>query len=184
MSLKGKHVDHDQLVARIRARDREALSYLYDHYSGAIYGAVSRIINDDDVSQEVLQDAFLKFWEKIDQYDSSKGRFFTWMVNISRNLAIDKLRSKEMKKAGKTGNIETYVSGIERDKLSKINVDGIGLKETLNSLRDEERFILDMAYFKGYTQSEISEEFGIPLGTVKTRLRMALKNMRKVLQVE
>ena len=184
MSLPNQQIDQDVLVANLRAKKADAFSYLYDNYSAAIYGSISRIVNDEDVAQEVLQDAFMKFWDKIEQYDASKGRFFTWMVNISRNLAIDKLRSKEMKKVGKTDNIETYVTGIERSKLNHLNVDGIGLKETLTNLRDEEKFILEMVYFKGYTQSEISDEFDIPLGTVKTRLRMGLKNMRKVLQVE
>ncbi|WP_462253374.1 RNA polymerase sigma factor [Ekhidna sp.] len=184
MNPANHQIDQDQLVIRIKAREAEAFSYLYDHYSAAIYGSISRIINDEDVAQEVLQDAFMKFWDKIEQYDSSKGRFFTWMVNISRNLAIDRLRSKEMKKAGKTANIETYVSGIERDNLSHLSVDTIGLKEMLKSLREEEQFILEMVYFKGYTQSEISKEFDIPLGTIKTRLKMALKNIRTVLQIE
>lgn len=184
MSQPNQQIDQDQLVAHIRERRADAFSYLYDNYSTAIYGSICRIINDEEVAQEVLQDAFMKFWDKIEQYDAAKGRFFTWMVNISRNLAIDKLRSKEMKKVGKTDNIETYVIGIERSKLNHLNIDGIGLKETLAALRDEEKFILEMVYFKGYTQSEISDEFEIPLGTVKTRLRMGLKNMRKVLKVE
>ncbi len=184
MNLTSQQIDQDQLVSRLREKQADAFTYLYDNYSAAIYGAIFRIINDEDVAKEVLQDAFMKFWNKIDQYDSSKGRFFTWMVNISRNLAIDKLRSKEMKKAGKTNDIETYVTSIERERLHHLNVDGIGLKETLSSLRDEEKTILELVYFKGYTQSEISDEFDIPLGTVKTRLRMGLKNIRKVLQVE
>lgn len=184
MNLPNHQIDQDQLVAQMRAKQADAFSYLYDHYSAAIYGSISRIVSNEDVAQEVLQDAFMKFWDKIDQYDPTKGRFFTWMVNISRNLAIDKLRSKEMKKVGKTDTIETYVTGIEQDNLHHLNVDGIGLKETLTALRDEEKFILELVYFKGYTQSEISEEFDIPLGTVKTRLRMGLKNLRNVLQVE
>lgn len=184
MNASNPQIDQDLLVSRIKSRETEAFGYLYDHYSAAIYGSIFRIVESEDVAKEVLQDAFMKYWDKIDQYDPSRGRFFTWMVNISRNLAIDKLRSKEMKKVGKTDTIETYVSGIERDNLDHLNIDGIGLKETLTSLRDEERFILEMVYFKGYTQSEISEEFDIPLGTVKTRLRMGLKNLRNVLQVE
>lgn len=184
VSSISNQIEQDQLVSRIRKRETEAFGYLYENYSSAIYGSIFRIVNNEDVAQEVLQDAFMKFWDKIEQYDVTKGRFFTWMVNISRNLAIDKLRSKEMKKVGKTDNIETYVSGIERDNLNHLNVDGIGLKEVLTSLREEERFILEMVYFKGYTQSEISEEHDIPLGTVKTRLRMGLKNLRKVLQIE
>lgn len=177
-------IDQDQLVKEIRAKKPEALSYLYENYSSAIYGAILRIVIDEEVAQEVLQDAFMKFWDKIDQYDSSKGRFFTWMINISRNLSIDRLRSKEMKKAGKTGDIEDYVTGIDAQNLSQQSIDGIGMKELMNNLRDEEKFILEMVYFKGYTQSEIAEEYKIPLGTVKTRLRMALKSMRKIVRVE
>lgn len=183
MDLPSKQIDQDQLVARMQAKQADAFSYLYDHYSGAIYGAILRVINDEKVAEEVLQDAFLKFWDKIDQYDASKGRLFTWMINISRNLAIDKLRSKEMKKAGKTDNIETFVSGIEQDNKDHLQVDSIGLKEAMATMREEERFILEMVYFKGYTQSEISKEFDIPLGTVKTRQRTALKQIRKVLNI-
>lgn len=145
---------------------------------------ISRIVNDQEVAEEVLQDAFMKIWDKIDQYESSRGRLFTWMANLSRNLAIDKLRSKEIKKVGKTDNIESFVTGIERSHRSYQYIDGIGLKETMKTLRDEERFILEMAYFKGYTQTEIADEFNIPLGTVKTRLRMGLKNLREVLNVK
>lgn len=184
MSLPNQQIDQDELVARMKAREADAFSHLYDNYSAAIYGSISRIIPNEDVAQEVLQDAFMKFWDKIDQYDTSKGRLFTWMVNISRNLAIDKLRSKEMKKVGKTDTIDTYVTGIEQAHLNYQHIDAIGLKETMASLRDEERLILELAYFKGYTQSEISEEYNIPLGTVKTRLRAGLKNLRKVLNIE
>ena len=184
MSLKSQQIDQEQLVAQIRARSKDAFSYLYDNYSAAIHGSISRIVNNEDVAEEVLQDAFMKYWDKIDQYNSSKGRFFTWMVNISRNLAIDKLRSKEMKKVGKTDNIETYVTGIDKARLSHQHEDGIGMTDVVKTLRAEEKFVIEMVYFKGYTQSEIAKEFDIPLGTVKTRLRMALKNMRNVLKQE
>jgi len=184
LSTANTQIDQEQLVEKLRAKSKEAFTYLYDHYSVALYGAINRIVTDEKVAEEVLQDAFVKFWNKIDQYDPSKGRFFTWMINISRNLAIDKLRSKEIKKAGKTDTIETYVTGIELSHQSYQNIDSIGLKEALKALREEERFILEMAYFKGYTQSEIAEEYDIPLGTIKTRLRMGLKSLREVLKIE
>ncbi|GAB4240570.1 MAG: sigma-70 family RNA polymerase sigma factor [Ekhidna sp.] len=180
----GNAIDQEQLVAQLRAKDKEAFAYLYDHYAGAVFGIISRIIFDEDVAKEVLQDAFMKFWDKIDHFDSEKGRLFTWMANITRNLSIDKLRSKELKKAGKTGTLDSYVTGIDQSNQYHQTIDTIGLKEALNSLREEERFILEMAYFKGYTQSEISDEYDIPLGTVKTRLRMGLKSLREVLNVK
>ncbi|MEP1096244.1 MAG: sigma-70 family RNA polymerase sigma factor [Cyclobacteriaceae bacterium] len=183
MSAHNHSIDQDQLVKEIQERRPEALNYLYDNYSGAIYGSILRIVQEEDIAKEVLQDAFMKFWDKIDQYDSSKGRFFTWMVNVTRNLAIDKLRSKELKKAQKTDDIGDYVN-TRSEGATHQNIDGIGMQEAMQGLRDEERFVLEMVYFKGYTQSEIEKEFGIPLGTIKTRLRMALVTMRKILDVE
>ncbi|MEP5614367.1 MAG: sigma-70 family RNA polymerase sigma factor [Cyclobacteriaceae bacterium] len=184
MSTQNHFIDQDQLVKEIQERRPEALNYLYDNYSSAIYGSILRIVTDEDIAKEVLQDAFMKFWDKIDKYDPSKGRFFTWMINISRNLSIDKLRSKELKKAQKTDDLGDYVNDTKSAGSTHQDIDGIGMKEAMRGLRDEEKFVLEMVYFKGYTQSEIEKEFGIPLGTIKTRLRMALVNMRKILNVE
>ncbi|MEQ8925570.1 MAG: sigma-70 family RNA polymerase sigma factor [Fulvivirga sp.] len=177
-------LEQNQIVNLLKQRDKSALAYLYDHYSAAIYGNVLRILGDEDVAKEVLQDAFMKYWDKIDSFDSSKGRLFTWMLNLARNLAIDKLRSKEIKKVQKTDDLADNVYNVESGNLIHQSIDGSGVKELMNNLREEERNILEFVYFKGYTQSEITEETGIPLGTVKTRLRMALKSLRSILRVE
>lgn len=185
MSQRGADkMEEAELVARLKRKDKMALSYLYDHYSGALYGVVMRIVQDEKVAEEVLQDVFMRIWDKIDSYDQSKSRLFTWMFNLSKNMAIDKLRSRELKKAGKTVEIANNVYTLDRDYLVHQNIDSIGLKEVIVKLRDEERLILELVYLKGYTQSEVSESQGIPLGTVKTRLRMALINLRKELGVE
>lgn len=182
MSSQENQIDQDELIAGLRRRDPMIMSYLVENYSAAIFGTISRILNNDPIAQEVLQDSFMRFWEKIDQFDPKKGRFFTWMINIARNLAIDRLRSREMKKTEKTDDISNYVTESGGAGILQQNIDGIGLKEVLNKLREEEKFVLEMSYFKGYTQSEISEEFDIPLGTVKTRFRMALIHMRGFLK--
>lgn len=184
MSQTTAQIDQERLVALLKKQDKEAMHYLYDNYSAALYGAISRIVNDDDVAEEVLNDAFLKIWDKIETYDVKKGRLFTWMLNLCRNLSIDKLRSKEIKKVKKTDDISNNVYNVERENLIHQQEESIGVKELLNNLREEEKLIVDLIYFKGYTQSEVSDEHGIPLGTVKTRLRMALKNLRNVLGVE
>lgn len=160
------------------ARDRIAFAYLYDHYSGALYGVISRIINKEEVAEEVLQDVFLKIWAKIEAYDASKGRLFTWMLNIARNQAIDKTRSKEISKDGKTGDIDNLVNRIDRKEFTELAVESIGVPELVSRLPADQRFVVEQLYFKGYTQSEVAEEFEIPLGTVKTRLRLALKQLR------
>lgn len=182
MASEHKQIDQDQIVSLLLSRDTKAFEYLFDNYAGAIYGIIVRIIIDETIAQEVLHDAFLRFWEKIDQYDDSKGRLFTWMANISRNLSIDRLRSREVKKAGKTDSLHSIVTE-SKDESTGLAVDGIGVKELLEKLREEERLVIDMVYFKGYTQAEVAETHNIPLGTVKTRTRMGLQNLRKLLSI-
>lgn len=172
-----------QLVTRVKNRDRAALETLYDQYSGALYGAILRIIRQQDLADEILQDAFLKFWDKIDTYDPAKGRLFTWMLNVARNLAIDKTRSKEISQQSKTGDIENFVGVIDRQESGAMPVDTIGLTETLKLLPEEQRFVVEHLYLKGYTQSELADESGIPLGTIKTRLRLGMIELRKLYQV-
>jgi len=157
--------------------------YLYDHYSGALYGVASRIISKESVAEEVLHDAFLRIWERIESYDPGKGRLFTWMLNITRNLAIDKSRSKEISRDRKTGDISNFVHSVDRASPEIQHVDAIGLKEVLDQLPDEQKFVVEYLYLRGYTQSEVAEEFNIPLGTVKTRLRLAMTALRSKLKI-
>ena len=168
----------------LKNRKQSALDYLYDHYSGALYGVIFRILKKEEISEEVLQDVFLKIWNKIDAYDSSKGKLFTWMLNIARNHAIDKTRSKEMNKGKKTDDIDYLVNKIDTRENAELQIDAIGLKEVLMELSVDQRFIVDQLYLKGYTQSEVAEEFNIPLGTVKTRLRSAMIELRSILRIK
>jgi RNA polymerase sigma factor (sigma-70 family) len=156
---------------------------LYDHYSGALYGVIFRILRNEDISEEVLQDVFLKIWDRFAQYDASKGKLFTWMLNIARNQAIDKTRSKEISKDQKTRGIENVVSSIDNRQHNEQKVEDIGVKDIIKNLPDDQRFVVEYLYFKGYSQSELAEEFNIPLGTVKTRLRSAMQSLRTTLRV-
>ncbi len=165
-------------------KDQSALDYLYDHYSGALYGVVFRILKKEEIAEEVLQDIFLKIWDKIGSYDATKGKLFTWMINIARNQAIDKTRSKEASKGRKTDDIDYLVNKIDIREHSQLQVDAIGLKEVLLKLSEDQQFIVNQLYLKGYTQSEVAEEFNIPLGTVKTRLRLAMVELRSILDIK
>jgi RNA polymerase sigma factor (sigma-70 family) len=171
-------------VARLIRKDQSALDYLYDHYSGALYGVVFRILRKEETAEEVLQDVFLKIWDKIESYDATKGKLFTWMINIARNQAIDKTRSKETSKGRKTDDIDYLVNKIDIQEHSQLQVDAIGLKEVLLKLSEDQQFIVTQLYLKGYTQSEVAEEFNIPLGTVKTRLRLAMIELRSILDIK
>jgi RNA polymerase sigma factor (sigma-70 family) len=126
---------------------------------------------------------FLKIWDKVDSYDPAKGKLFTWMLNLARNHAIDKTRSKEISKGKKTDDIDNLVNRIDNADHSVLSVDAIGLSEVLGRLPEGQRFVVEYLYLKGYSQSELSEEFDIPLGTVKTRLRLGMIELRSILKV-
>lgn len=172
-------MEEEQLIAGLRAQNRKTVEYLYDKYSRALFAVISRIITDKDIAEEVFHDAFIKITRKIDSYEESKGRLYTWMANICRNAAIDKTRSKEFSKSSKTNTIDDYVYGLESGSGTSELVDGIGVKELLTDLNEEQRFVIECIYFKGYTHSEISEEFDLPLGTVKSRIRAAINVLKK-----
>lgn len=165
-------------MAKIRSRDHSALGYLYDHYSSAIYGVVFRIVNDKAIAEEVLQDFFLKVWNHIEQYDATRGRLFTWMANIARNLAIDKMRSKEISRNNKTDRLDNLVNTVDEQQSVSQRTDLIGLSDSLKGLPDDQKFVIEYLYFKGYSQSELAKDFNIPLGTIKTRLRSALQKLK------
>ena len=172
-------MQEEDIIAGLRARDRKTTEYLYEKYSRALFAVISRIIADQDIAEEVFHDAFIKITKKIDSYEESKGRLYTWMANICRNSAIDKLRSKEFSQSGKTNTIDDFVYGLESQSGTMEQVEAIGVKELMNDLNEDQRFIIEYIYFKGYTHSEVSEEFDIPLGTVKSRIRAALNVLKK-----
>lgn len=168
-----------EIVGMLREGDKQVMNYLYDHYSAALYGVCLKVVQDETAAQDVLQDGFVKIWKKGAQYDPSKGKLFTWMLNIVRNTAIDYLRSKAVKYEIHGNERVSHV--IERDSSHEMSTDAIGLRKQMQQLRKEEREILELSYFGGYTQDEISKELEIPLGTVKTRARRALTDLRKLI---
>jgi RNA polymerase sigma factor (sigma-70 family) len=178
------HISEPDLIKGLQSKDRSALTYLYDHYSAALYGVIFRVVKKEGIAEEVLQDVFIKIWDKFDSYDASKGKLFTWMLNIARNQAIDKTRSKEISKEQKTSGIENVVSRIDSEEYIEQRIEGIGVKEILKNLPEEQKFVVEYLYFQGYSQSELAEEFNIPLGTVKTRLRLAMQHLRSTLGVK
>jgi RNA polymerase sigma-70 factor (ECF subfamily) len=176
-------MDEQDLVARLLNKEKAALDYLYERYAGALYGVIKRILQKDEQAEELLQDAFLKIWNKIENYDAAKGRLFTWMLNVTRNLAIDKTRSREISNESKTAGLENLVSKVDSRESVEQPVEIIGVAESLSSLPEDQRFVVEYLYWRGYTQSELAEEFNIPLGTVKTRLRLAMIQLRIFYQV-
>lgn len=170
------------LVVQLQSKDQQAFSYLYDNYSGALNGIIYRLVEDKELAEDILQEAFIKIWNNFSHYDPGKGRLFTWMLNITRNLTIDTLRSKGYKKQSKISNDANSVSNFAEDNKIAERFDAMGIRKQLANLKPEQRIVIDLAYFNGYTQDEISKETGVPLGTVKTRMRSAILELRKILE--
>lgn len=148
-------------------------------YSASLYGIISRIIADTPTAEDVLQETFVKIWHSFSSYSNEKGRLFTWMVNIARNLAIDKIRSKDFKNQNKNQELENNVTFIDEQKNTVYKPELLDIKKLVDTLKPEQKSILDLVYFKGYTHVEAADELGVPLGTIKTRLRMAIMQLRK-----
>ncbi len=172
--------NEQELTSALKAKDQQAFSYLYDHYSGSLYSIILQIVKSPEVASDVLQEVFVNIWRKIESYDPIKGRLFTWMLNISRNASIDMLRSKNYQNSQKNQEITDNVYG--GNQATQTNIDGIGLSKFLGKLRPEQRVLIELAYFKGYTHDEIAQIEDIPLGTVKTRIRNALLQLREFLK--
>ena len=170
-----------ELVVLLNEQNNNAFNYLYDHYSGALFTIISQIVPDRDMAGDVLQEVFINIWKKINTYDASKGRLFTWMLNIARNAAIDKIRSKGYRDNQRNQAIvETENSGMNMS--SNPTVSDVGLKKVLTTLNAESRKLIDLSYFQGFTHEEIAKMLGIPLGTVKTRIRTAIIQLRSMIQ--
>ena len=181
-SLEPKTTYSEQeLVALLNQQDNEAFNYLYDHYSGALFTIINQIVPDKDTASDVLQEVFVNIWKKIDSYDAAKGRLFTWMLNIARNAAIDKVRSKGYRDNQRNQPMaESESSGMAMSTNPIVN--DVGLKKVLTTLNEEYRKLIDLSYFQGFTHEEIAKMMGIPLGTVKTRIRSAISQLRTLIR--
>lgn len=171
----------DELVSALKRNERTAFDFLYDHYSGALFNIITKTLRDEEKAADVLQESFLKIWKNIASYNPEKGRLFTWILNIARNGAIDAVRMEGRKPS--MDDIDDRSVQNERDEGHDSLIESSEMKAIINMLRPERKILIDMAYFQGYTHEEISEELSIPLGTVKSRIRTALQELKKYFAV-
>lgn len=169
----------DLLVQRFKNKDVAAFETLHGMYAENICGVINTIVRNPERAQELCQDVFVKVWDKSDSYNPSKGRFFTWILNIARNAAIDEVRSKSHKNQKKNLSTEYFVGILEHGDDINNKIDTIGLKKLLKGLKEKCNQIIELLYFKGFTQKEAAEQLNIPIGTVKTRNRSCISKIRK-----
>lgn len=168
----------EQFIIQLQAKSKEAFSVLYDSYSEALYGIICRVVNNSGAAEDLLQDVFVKIWKKIDTYNSTKGTLFTWMINIARHECIDYLRSKQHRQDRKT--ITNVFDWHEETAPPDYNITGTELHKITRQLEEKYRLVIEMVYLRGYTHDETASILNIPVGTVKTRTRAALKQLRNL----
>ncbi|WP_299000766.1 RNA polymerase sigma factor [Flagellimonas sp. S174] len=174
-SLIEKHI-----VSLLAEKDDKAISLLYEHYGDTLYGVAYKVVKDDDLAQDILQESFIKIWKKADTYDASKAKLFTWLFRITRNTSIDKLRSinNKMDKEVQIDVSDVYNVGVEG-----IRPDVLDMQDNLEKIEPKYQIVLEALFFEGMTQQEASEELDIPLGTIKSRLKIGLRELGKLYKV-
>ncbi|MHA3788986.1 RNA polymerase sigma factor [Flavobacterium hauense] len=173
----------EELLAQIYKKDSKAFNTLYDMYSKSLYGVIFNLLKNKEEAEDVLQEVFVKIWKNIDSYNDTKGRFFTWILNIARNTAIDRLRSKDHTKNLKNLSVDNFVHILDHNATVVNKIDAIGIREFVKKLKPVCVRIIELLFFKGYTQQEASDELAMPLGTVKTQNRNCIKDLRTILEV-
>jgi len=153
---------------------------IYHNYGEVLMGAIIRIVKRKDFAEDVFQEALVKMWKKSETYDASKGKLFTWMFNICRNTAIDKTRSKHYKQSTNIQSDDSVVFNTESGTSYEMKIDPIGLKDWVNKLDVKHQEAIDIVYFKGYSHREAAKELDLPVGTLKTRIRTAINELRKI----
>ena len=166
-----------QIVQLLEKGDKKAINLLYENYSSSLYGVILKVTNNEELAQDALQETFVKVWKNSKKYDSKKAKLFTWLYRIARNTAIDKLRSfnNRFEKEVQIDKSNVYILPT-----SSLNQDVIDLKEHVAKLDEKYQIVLQALFFEGMTQQEASDELEIPLGTIKSRLKIGLRELKKV----
>ncbi len=165
------------IVELLKAGDDRAMGLLYDHYADALYGIAIKVTHDEELAQDVLQESFVKIWKNAHKYDVKKARLFTWLFRVVQNTAIDKVRSRQRKQSKE---VQTDSSNVYHLKTTSLAIEHIDVKDHTESLEPKYKEVIDALFFQGMTQQEASDELNIPLGTVKSRLKIGLRELRKV----
>lgn len=179
-NLNSNNIGDHKIIELIKSRDEKGLSVMYDNYANPLFGIIVRIVRDNGLAEEILQQTFMKAWNKAGSYDTDKSALFTWLSVIARNAAIDKKRLKSFENRQKTSDIaDVDISGS-----NQIQENNLDVERLMSKLEDKYKIIVDKLYLQGYSQRDLAKELDIPLGTIKTRLRSAIKILREELKSE
>jgi RNA polymerase sigma-70 factor (ECF subfamily) len=176
-------------MARLAMRDIKAFEALYDRYGTLVYSTALRVVGDVQLAEDIAQEVFLRIWRRPDHYVPQRGRFVTWLLSVARNGAVDQIRTRGRRRRHETAG-EDAARDLPADEgrdpalMAQLSDERQKVRRALTSLPPEQRRVVEMAYYGGYTQQEIAELLSQPLGTVKTRIRLAMQKLRVALEPE
>jgi len=185
-----ERLDDEELMARLQYRDLEAFRTLYGRYGNLVYSTSLRIVRDAQIAEDLVQEIFLRIWRKPGSYLPQRGRFATWLTSVTRNRAVDEIRSRNRRQRHETASPEEQQREFpapERNDpalTAEMSDQRRLILAALTELPAEQRQVIELAYFGGLTQQEISQRLSQPLGTVKTRIRLGMQKLRAALTPE
>lgn len=174
-----------ELMQRVRRQEREALSILYDRYARLVYSIAYHLVSDHAIAEEIAMDVFIRIWEKASNYQPERAKVTTWMTSITRNHSLDWLRKQKVRRQAATDAKlrqmfeDSSAQHTERDVELSLRQEAV--RGALYALPSEQLQVIELAYYKGYAQPEIAAMLQIPIGTVKSRTRLAMEKLRQVL---
>ena len=168
------------MVLRLKNGDQQAMAALLNKYGDALYGVIYQIVKSEDIAKDLMQDASIKIWKNIGNYDENKGRLFTWLLRVCRNTALDKARTAKFKYIAQSKQIEETVYNSSTHSV-EMNIPDSGLHQTIQRLDEKYQQVINLIYLQGFTQQETAAELDIPIGTVKSRVKIAIRELRNLL---
>ena len=177
-------LSEDKLVEGLKNMDGSAMSALYRMYSDSLYRVISTIVVIEEVAQDLLQETFIKIWKSFKHYDPGKGRLYTWMARLARNISIDYLRSVNHRNYTVSENLIESTQQIDKKFQVSYNPELIGVRDMTTILNEDQRRALDLIYFKGYTHVQAAEELNVTVGILRSRLQSSIAELRRTFKTE
>jgi RNA polymerase sigma-70 factor, ECF subfamily len=177
-------IDEKDLVLGIKAQQQGKFTILYKNYAKSLKNNISRYIKNETDTENILQETFIKIWLNIDKFDAQKGKLFTWMMNLSKNTAIDFLRAKRRQYEANEISIDYMTDYFVYENNTAGQLEYIGFNQIIDLLEPKQKQVIDLHYFMGYSHQQTAEYLNIPEGTVKTRISRALKQLKIYLNKE
>lgn len=180
-------LEDENLIEHIIGGQTEALGVLYDRYSRMVFSLALHITGDAAKAEEITLDVFTRIWEKASTYRADRAKVNTWITSLARYRAIDVLRREKARPEGHSVRLELvdyelHASNPGPERVAASAIRQQRVREALASLPDDQRTVLELAYFAGLTHQQIAEKLGLPLGTAKTRIRLGLQKLRRALE--